>query len=400
MSGFIPYARPHWTAEESRALDRVLESGMWTGGDRVPEFERELTALTGAPTVVLSSGTAAVFALLHLLGTRSRGPRLLVTPTLTFAAAPASARFLGWDVALCDVRSDDLTIDADRLGPLLERVHRDYARIVVMPVHYAGHSCDLPAVSAVCERYGATLVEDACHAIGGRYDGEHSVPVGAWPGSLAAYYSFHPTKPVAAGEGGAVATRDPVLLEELRAFRNHNMVPVPRHTDDHSPWPYSIDLPGMNLRLSEFHAAVGLVQARRAEEARRNRARLADRYHAALAELPAVRAVPPVRRPGSAHHLFPVVLDLPRMGLGKPQLLAELRARSIGCQVHYTPLHRLPAFADTPARLRTEFPVADAVFPRLVSLPLWHGMRDTDQERVTDALADLVLRRPIPGGIR
>ncbi|MFE6692125.1 DegT/DnrJ/EryC1/StrS family aminotransferase [Streptomyces sp. NPDC057743] len=385
----LPYAHPYWDDGEATALLDALRSGMWTNGSRVAEFERELTRLTGAPTLTLSSGTTAISALLRIVGERTPGPRLLVTPTLTFAAAPASARLLDWDVALCDVEADGLTLAPAALDALLHRVHRHYAVIVVVPVHYAGHTADLPALTALCTRYGADLVEDACHAIGGHYD-DPRAPVGSWPGSLAAYYSFHPVKPVACGEGGAVATRDPALLERLRGLRNHNMTPLPDHPHDQAPWPYTIDTPGTNYRLSDFHAAVGTVQARRAEESRTERARLAERYHRAFAQLPAVRTVPGQQRPGSAHHLFPVVFDLAALGLSKRALLTAFRARRVHCQIHYSPLHRLDAFAGTPAQLRTEFPVADAVFPGLVSLPLWRGMRETDdQDRVIDIVTGL-----------
>ncbi|WP_043262838.1 DegT/DnrJ/EryC1/StrS family aminotransferase [Streptomyces sp. CT34] len=385
----IPYARPYWNTEEAVALQKVLDSGFWTNGGHIADFEGELERLTGAPVVTMSSGTAAILALLRVLGEQVQGPKLLVSPTLNFAAGPASAKLLGWDVGLCDVTPTDLTVCPDSLAELLDRVRHRYARIVVLPVHYAGHPCDLAAVSAVCERFGADLVEDACHAIGGHH-GDPSVPIGSSEKSLAAYFSFHPAKPVATGEGGAIATRDERLLERLRLFRNHNMAPVATHEDDFDPWPYDIAAPGTNLRLSEFHAAVGAVQARRADETRRERARLAARYHEALAGLPAVRTIPGTRREGSAHHLFPVVFDTRRLGLAKREMLTFFHERGIRCQVHYTPLHLLGAFGTVAPELRTSFPSMDDAFPGLVSLPLWYGLGDTDQKRVIDAVEELV----------
>ncbi|WP_406397547.1 DegT/DnrJ/EryC1/StrS family aminotransferase [Streptomyces sp. NBC_00879] len=386
----LPYARPHWDAEEAVALMAALESGFWTNGSQVVRFEEELKRITGAPTVTMASGTSAIFALLHTLGRSVSGPKLLVSPTLNFAAGAASAKLLGWDIALCDVAADDLTLCPASLGDLLERVHGDYAKIVVLPVHYAGHSADMAALSAQCERYGADLVEDACHAVGGSYDGV--LPVGSWPTSVAAYFSFHPTKPIAAGEGGAVSTADPDLLDELRLVRNHNMSPVDAHTDDHGPWPYSITVPGMNLRLSEFNAAVGAVQAGRAEESRLERARLVACYQERLDALPFVRAVPRRQRAGSAHHLFPVVFDVEGLGMSKKDLLCTFFSRGIRCQVHYTPLHRLPAFAGIAPRLRTSFTAMDAAFPGLVSLPLWRGMTDGDCDRVIGVVTEIVHR--------
>lgn len=387
--GVLPYARPYWDAAEAAALLDALESGTWTNGPFVVQFEQELERLAGAPAVVLSSGTAAIHALLHVLGRRIRGPKLLLTPALNFAAAPAVARLLGWDVALCDVSADDLTIDPASAAEVLERTRSRYAATVVLPVHYAGHTANMTALAKVCADVGASIVEDACHAAGARY-ADSGIPVGGLPDSLAAYFSFHPVKPVAAGEGGAVVTSSRDLATELRMFRNHNMAPVSEHEHDGAPWPYVIEQPGMNLRLSELHAAIGVAQARRAEESRLERARLAARYHEALAGLPAIRAIPGRPREGSAHHLFPVVFDLGQIAMSKRELVGSLHGRGIGCQVHYTPLHRLPAFADVGNVLRTSLRTIDAVFPGLLSLPLWRGMTDGDQDRVIDAVSEIV----------
>ncbi|MFJ4688928.1 DegT/DnrJ/EryC1/StrS family aminotransferase [Streptomyces sp. NPDC088789] len=387
----VPYARPYWDAEEEALLLRALRSGMWTNGPLVREFEGALSRLTGAATVALSSGTAAVHALLHALGSGRDGPALLITPALTFAAAPAAALLQGWDVALADVTEDDLTLSPTSVGELLERTSGAYALTVVMPVHYAGHTADVAALGALCSRYGAVLVEDACHAAGAHYGGT-GLPVGSWPDSRAAYFSFHPVKPVATGEGGAVSSGDTRLVERLRAYRNHCMTPLPEHEGDLAPWPYTVAEPGANHRMSELHAALGVAQVGRVDVSRRERARLAGEYHRALAELPSVRTVPRRQRPGSAHHLFPVVFDLGRLGVSKRALLEFFTGHRIRCQVHYTPLHRLPAFAGTPTRLRTSLDVTDAAFPGLVSLPLWHGLDSAAHERVVDTLRRLVLR--------
>lgn len=382
----LPYARPYWDDDDSQALLAALQSGMWTGGAAVAEFEQALTGLTGAPTVAVSSGTAAVFALLSVYPRRGTGSRLLVSPALNFAAGPASAQLLGWDVALCDVREDDLTMCPRRLAELLTGLAGQYQQIVVLAVHYAGHTCDMAALSEVCRAHGADLIEDACHAIGGRYlDG---TPVGSWPGSRAAFFSFHPTKPLATAEGGAVSSTDRELLTAIASFRNHNMAPAPASDDDLAPRPYQIGRPGLNLRLSDLHAAVGLAQARRLPESQRLRADLAARYHARLAGRDWLRIVPAERRDGSAHHLFPVVFDLAALGLAKRQLLEAFHGKGIRVQVHYTPLHRLEAFR-VPDRLRSSLAVTDSAFPGLVTLPLWRGMTESDQDRVIELVAEL-----------
>ncbi len=393
----LPYCRPYWDDDEIAALAGTLKTGMWTGGRQVPAFEEALTRLTGAPVVCTSSGTTAVYALLRVLGERDEGPKLLISPTLNFVAGPAAARLLGWDVALCDIDPDDLTMSAESLAELLTRLGRRYGTVVVLPVHYAGHTCDMRRIAEVCADAGAHLVEDACHAIGARY-ADGGAPVGSWPGVTASYFSFHPTKPVAAGEGGAVATHDPALLRRLRELRNHGMLPVPLDGGDggddgergaDGPWPYDIAEPGLNLRLSDLHAAIGAVQVARAEQSRTERVRLADRYYRALRACGAVRPVPARLRPGSAHHLFPVVFDTAALETTRRDVLRFFHDRRIRCQVHYTPLHRLRAFGGLPASLRTSFDVAENVSRGLVSLPLWRGMTDRDQDRVIEAVGAL-----------
>lgn len=383
----IPYARPYWDDDEIAAVEEALRSGTWTNGTRVDVFERELAAVTGSPVVVLSSGTTAILGLLCALGRRSEGPRLLVTPSLNFAAGAAAARLLGWDVGLCDITKDDLTISPPSLQELLSRVAERYAQVVVLPLHYAGHACPMAAVSAVCKQFGAIIVEDACHAVGGHY-ADTQTPIGSWPDSVAAYFSFHPTKPIAAAEGGAVASRERALIDELRLLRNHNMATV-APGDDHSPWPYNIERPGLNLRLSDLHAAIGVVQTRRLAHSKLERRRLAARYYELLSTMPAIQPVPSQLREGSAHHLFPVVFDLGTLKLSKPEVIAFLHQRGIRVQVHYTPLHRLTAFGAINAPHCTSLAVTDAAFAGLVSLPLWYGMSDGDQDRVIAAIAEL-----------
>jgi dTDP-4-amino-4,6-dideoxygalactose transaminase len=390
----IPYARPYWNDEEERALLEVVRSGFWTNGGQVVAFERELGRIAGAPVVTTSSGTTAILALLHVLGADADGPRLLVTPALNFAACAASARLLGWDVGICDVLEDDLNISGTSLSQLLDEVGIHYARIVVVPVHYAGHAFDVSTIAAVCRQHGADLVEDACHAVGGMY-ANTSRPIGSSRESLATYFSFHPVKPIASGEGGAIATHDEALLAKIRRFRNHGMAPVGPSDDDSVPWPYDIEAPGSNFRLSEFHAAVGLVQARRVEQARQTREVQADRYHAALRGLPAVRAVPPARRTGSAHHLFPMVFDLDQLRLSKREVISFFRERQIFCQVHYTPLHRLEAFRSSTIP-EAGLPVVGTAHRGLLSLPLWYGLAESEQDRVIEAVEALVLK---PGSV-
>ncbi|MFG2348675.1 DegT/DnrJ/EryC1/StrS family aminotransferase [Streptomyces phaeochromogenes] len=391
----LPYARPYWDKEEIEALTEVARSGMWTGGHRVRAFEEALAVKVGAEhAVCVANGTAALHAVLHLARPAS-GKSLLVTPALNFLAGPAVARQLSYDVAFTDIDPRTLNLDIGSLTAVVDALAGEYDHVVIMPVHFAGLPVPIDAVLAVATAHGAMVVEDACHALPARYSAEGPV-VGGHPGSLAAVFSFHPTKPVAAGEGGAIACGDHAFAERLRHYRNHNMRkqdmdPALATDSDGLPkqWYYQVDEPGHNLRMSEFHAAVGLVQLARLPESLARRAELAARYRTVLHRHPLLRYVPTDDRGTSGLHLFPVSFDLTGLGITKRAVFDHYRQHRIAPQVHYTPLTEQPAFADA-LRPPAGFPGLDRVAPGLLSLPLFHGMTDDEHARVLNATLALL----------
>jgi dTDP-4-amino-4,6-dideoxygalactose transaminase len=396
MTDPIPYARPYWTAEEEAALVAVVRSGWWTAGATVERFEEALGEVTGAPEVVcVSSGTAAIHALLHLLR-RPGGRSLFVTSALNFVAGPAAAVQAGYDVALTDIDPATLNMSPCSLSGVLGRLAHRYQQIVVMPVHFAGLPADLDLLAGIAHRYEAELVEDACHALAARYS-PGGAAVGAHPASLGAAFSFHPTKPVATGEGGAIALADRGLASRLRRYRNHNIqragLVSPMAYDSNgqpNPWFYEVAEPGFNLRMSEFHAALGLVQLARLPESLRYRRILAERYRHSLAGLCGLRFVPAADDERSALHLFPVSFDLDHVGLSKRQIFSHYRNRGVALQVHYTPLYELPVFADLEANKGDTYPGVDQISPGLVSLPLFMGLTEAEQELVISITLDVL----------
>lgn len=393
MNGAIPYAKPYWTDEETAAVTAVIESGMWSSGAVVERFERTLGGLlAGAEVVCMSSGTSAIHALLQLLADRA-ARRLVVTSTLNFAAVAASARQLGYDVALTDIDPKTLAMSATSLDLTLSRLKGDYDQLLVFPVHYAGVAADLAGLLEVCARHGAVLAEDACQAIGGEY--QEGGPVGSCQDSIAAAFSFHPTKPVSAGEGGALATRDADLAARLRLLRNHNMVrdrlaDAPGYPA--GPWAYDIREPGSNLRMSDLHAAIGLVQLRRLPHSLAVRRSLARRYIAELTGLPAVRLPQAGMVERSALHLFPVEFDTVALGMTKDDIFTFFDSRGIKLQLHYRPSHTMTAFAGLPTVRGCQFPVADAACERLFSIPLFLGLTEQMQDSVIETITELSSR--------
>ncbi|HLX48076.1 MAG TPA: DegT/DnrJ/EryC1/StrS family aminotransferase [Streptosporangiaceae bacterium] len=396
MTDPIPYARPYWTAQEEAALVAVLRSGWWTAGATVDRFEKALGEAVGAPEVVcVSNGTGAIHALLHLLR-RPRGRSLFVTPALNFVAGPAAAMQAGYDVALTDIDPATLNMSPCSLSAVLGRLAHRYQQIVVMPVHFAGLPADLDRLAGIAHRYEAEVVEDACQAFIARYS-PGGAAVGTHPASLGATFSFHPTKPVATGEGGAIALADRDLASRLRRYRNHNIQraglvsPMAYDSDGQpNPWFYEVAEPGFNLRMSEFHAAVGLVQLARLPESLRYRRILAERYRRHLTGLCGLRFVPAADDERSALHLFPVSFDLDRIGLSKRQIFSHYRKRGVALQVHYTPLYELPVFASLEGNRGDTYPGVERISPGLVSLPLFMGLTEAEQELVISITLNLL----------
>ncbi len=400
----IPYARPYWNQEEREELLRVLESGWWTNGPAVARFEAALRDTTGAEEVVcVANGTAALHMLLHLLRP-ANGPALMVTSALNFAASASAALLCGYDIAFTDIDPDTLNMSPASLREVLKDHASDYARVIIIPVHYAGLSVDMNAIASVARDFGADLIEDACHALGGTYDGSQPCgqarAIGGRSDSSAAVFSFHPAKTISSAEGGAIALADPALARKLRLLRNHNMdrehVQFADNAFDRdgerNPWYYEIHEPGLNYRMSDIHAAIGIAQLARLPESLARRHELAGRYRSAIADLPHVRMVPDRYRACSGLHLFPVEIDIDGLGMSKRQVFKYFASRGVSLQVHYVMLHQQPAFAHQPLVRQRTFPNADRAARGLASLPLFYGLTDQEQDIVITVVRDLALR--------
>ena len=261
-------------------------------------------------------------------------------------------------------------------------------------MHLAGRICDLGGIAAAVPN--AMIVEDSCHALGGV--DAHGQPVGACSQSVAATFSFHPVKTIAAGEGGMVTVRDPALAKRLRRLRNHG---VTRAADEMTqggsfsapgqpnPWSYEQVELGFNYRMNEMEAALGLSQLGKLEAFVGRRRALAARYDRLLAPLaPLVRPAPTPPGQNPAPHLYTVLIDFAAAELVRATVMRELAEKGVGTQVHYIPLYRQPYFRERYGDMR--LPGAEAYYGRVLALPLYPAMSDTDVDRVVEALAEVL----------
>jgi UDP-4-amino-4,6-dideoxy-N-acetyl-beta-L-altrosamine transaminase len=399
MTNFLPYGRQSISEADIEAVVETLRSDFLTTGPMVERFETALAETVGAKeAVVVANGTAA----LHLaVMSEELSPRCaVIVPAITFAASANCIAYCGAPVIFADV--DPLTglITDESFDDALKTLERDYHGYRlggVIPVHYAGRPVNISHIQEVCEEHGSFVIEDACHAIG--TVGPQGA-VGSCHASTMTCFSFHPVKTLTTGEGGAITTNDPVLARRLRSLRSHGIERDPAHFVglrydgeaaqdlESGPWVYEQQCLGYNYRLPDINCALGLSQLKRLPDFAARRKALVKAYQAALAATNI-----PVNWKYSEYdpvfHLFAVNIDFKALGTTRTKVMAGLRDRGIGTQVHYVPVHRQP-YWQTHALAQRELPGADRFYQNTLSLPLYADMADDDPARVIAALSEVL----------
>lgn len=394
---FLPYGRQVIDDDDIAAVVAVLKGDFLTTGPTVDAFEAAFAAAVDAPyAVACSSGTAGLHLAALALGL---GPGdAVVVPSVTFLASANCAAYVGADVAFADIDPEIGLMTVATAEAAAARAGRDRVKAIVA-VHLNGHCVDVAGLAATFP--GVPIIEDACHALGGsaRAGDQAWHKVGACPDSAISMFSTHPVKTIATGEGGVLTTRDPVLDERMRRYRNHGMVRDPARftnrdlafdsTGAPNPWYYEMPEPGFNYRLSDIHAALGLHQIGKLDRFGAARRALRARYVERLSALgPHVRPLPVAPGCEPVWHLSVALIDFAALGIERAAVMNALRAQGVGTQVHYVPVHRQPYFRDhhpTPV-----LPGADAYYARCLSLPLFPAMAEGDVDRVVDALAGVL----------
>ncbi|TCO71629.1 UDP-4-amino-4,6-dideoxy-N-acetyl-beta-L-altrosamine transaminase [Rhodovulum euryhalinum] len=375
----IPYGRQDIGDEDIRAVLDVLKSDFLTQGPVVPRFEAAVAGQCGAAhAVAANSATSALHIACMALGL-GPGDRLWTVPN-TFVASANVGVYCGAEVDFVDIDPATYLMCPARLAEKLDRAEREGTLPkVVIPVHFAGQSCDMAAIGDLARRYGFRVIEDASHAIGARH---RDRPVGDCAHSDICVFSFHPVKIITTAEGGLATTNDPGLAQRMELARSHGVTRDPALMDKSSEggWYYQMVTLGYNYRMTEMQAALGLSQMDRLADFVARRNTLADRYDAMLDGLPLVR---PVLGPAnlSAWHLYPIQVE------DRARVFGQLRASGIGVNVHYIPVHTQP-FWQARGFGPGDFPVAEAYYARAISIPLYFGLTEADQDRVVEALRD------------
>ena len=390
---FLPYGRQVIEDDDIAAVADALRGDFLTTGPIVEAFEKKLAETVGAKhAVACSNGTSALYMAARALGLGEGGT--VIVPAITFMATASAPHLFGAEVVFADVDPDTGLMRAADLEAALARAPNRHAD-AVFPVHFAGQSCDMPAIAAVALAHNLIVVEDAAHALGTAFiDGTCVAPVGANVFADATTFSFHPVKTVAMGEGGAVTTEDAGIAKRLRMARNHGItrdgtefVNSDMAFDDGkvNPWYHELTVPGFNLRVPDINCALGLSQLkklRRFVDARKALVAAYDEMLAPLSNL--IRPLARERRSDTAWHIYVVRIDFAAAGISRGDLMRALASEGIGTQVHYIPVHKQPYYRERYGDIA--LPGAEAYYADTLTLPLHAGMSYDDVARVVDAL--------------
>jgi perosamine synthetase len=400
MSDSVPFFRPNITDAEVDEVVAALRSGWLTTGPRVKRFEEEFAEAVGAPhAVAVNSCTAALHLAVEALGLKA-GEAVLV-PTLTFAATAEIVRYLGAIPLLVDCDPVTLNLDLEDAGRKLETLAsgRPIAgvpagtRVVgIIPVHVGGLMLDISRVQAFADRHSLWVVEDAAHSFPAAWRPSRGA---AWQRcgentSAISCFSFYANKTITTGEGGMATTSDAELADRMRRMSLHGLSQDAwKRYSGGGKWDYRILAPGFKYNLTDVAAAIGIHQLARAEAMRKEREDIARRYTEAFADSEDLETPPMSDDRVHSWHLYPIRLRLDRLSIPRNTFIDELRERGVACSVHWRPLHLHPYYAENFGWRAEDLPAASAAWERLVSLPIFPGMREDEIATVVDAIRSI-----------
>ena len=384
----IPYFRPSIGEEEKAAVNAVLESGWLTTGQAVKRFEEAFTECLGVRhAVALNSCTAALHLALEAAGVR-QGDTVLV-PSMTFAATAEVVRYLDATPVLVDCDPDTLCVDPEAMAAAASHWCRRTSVKAMLPMHYGGQMADMFRLRKIADRYGIAMVEDAAHALPASIRKDANSPwqsVGTT--SPLTCFSFYANKCITTGEGGMLTTDDPELAARVRMMSLHGLSKSAwSRFEARGSWYYEIVEAGFKYNLTDLAGAIGFEQLKKANTFWQQRRDVASLYTEMLAPYSDFLEVPKeIRNRQSSWHLYPIKLRLDALCIDRAQFIEELKARGITCSVHWMPLHLHPYYRERYQYKPEQLPAASAVWPRLVSLPLYPNMTEGETAYVCDSI--------------
>jgi dTDP-4-amino-4,6-dideoxygalactose transaminase len=380
MSEFIPFAVPEISNEEINEVVDTLRSGWITTGPKVKQFESDFQSFigSGVEAIAVNSATAGLHLALEALGV-GEGDEVII-PSLTFTATAEVARYLGADIRVVDIDSDTLNIDIEAIRSAITLKTK-----VIMPVHYAGLSCNMDEILSLAKEFDLKVVEDAAHALPTTYRGDM---IGSLESDITVF-SFYANKTMTTGEGGMVVTRNSDLAKRMKIMRLHGIDrdAFDRFQSKKPAWYYEVVAPGFKYNMTDIAAAMGIHQLKKLPRFLDRRQYLVKRYFDSLADLPLTLPLDDVDCGSHSWHLF-VIRVQDNSPVNRDELIQILSEQGIGSSVHYVPLHRQPYWRDKYQLTIDMFPITDKAYQAMLSIPLYTAMSDEQQDRVIQALRE------------
>lgn len=375
----IPYGKQHISSEDVQAVVEALQSDFLTQGPKISEFEKVFADYIGVKyAIALSNGTAALHLCAMALGIK-KGIRVITTP-ITFAASANCVKYCGGEVWFADINPDTYTLDINKVRELLESKPKGYFHGLI-PVDFAGYAVDMEAFRSLADEFNLWIIEDACHAPGGFFVDSTSKKQNCGNCNYAdlAIFSFHPVKHIACGEGGMITTNNEQLYNRLLLLRTHGITKDPLLLlENHGGWYYEMQELGYNYRLTDFQAALGISQLKRAKEGLEKRIKIAEVYNNEFVNKSFILGSSGLVD-GHAYHLYIIETDK------RNELYDYLRSKKIFCQVHYIPIHTFPYYQKLGNR-KGDCPLAETYYSRCLSLPMYPTLISEEQQYVIDSI--------------
>ena len=384
----IPYGRQDISEADIQAVVDVLRSDFLTQGPVIPAFENAVASYCGVEhAVAVNSATSALHIACLALGV-GKGDIVWTTP-ITFVASANCALYCGAEVDFVDIDARTYNLSVEKLQEKLESAKKG-GRLpkIIIPVHLCGQSCDMAVIFELSKQYGFKIIEDASHAIGSKYKNE---PTGNCRFSDISVFSFHPVKIITTGEGGMALTNNPKYARSMQLLRSHGITRDQKEMTHESDgaWYYQQIALGLNYRMTDIQAALGLSQMTRLDEFVTKRHEIANRYNELLMGFPITLPWQHVDS-YSALHLYVIRLQLDKINKTHKQVFEALRAANIGVNLHYIPIYQQPYYQQFGYAI-TDYPESEKYYAEAISLPMYSQLAHIQQEAVVKVLQKVIV---------
>jgi dTDP-4-amino-4,6-dideoxygalactose transaminase len=377
---FLPFHLPSIGKEEIKNVNDVLRSGWITTGLKTKLFEEKFAKYIGSKhALAVNSCTAALHLALEAIGLKEGDEVIL--PTMTFTATGEVVTYFKAKPVLIDCEEETLLIDINKIEEKINKKTK-----AIMPVHYAGQSCDMDEILQLARSHNLKVIEDAAHSLPAKYKGKTIGNIGD-----ITCFSFYATKTITTGEGGMITTESDYYLDRMKTMRLHGITKDAwKRYAAEGAWYYEVIEAGFKYNFTDIGAALGLAQLEKCDEFHKKREKIANQYTKAFETIPEIKIPGIKKNRNHAWHLYVIQLNLERLKINRAQFIKKMKERNIGCSVHFIPLHFHRYYRNTYGYKLSEYPTANHLYPRIVSLPIYPRMTDKDVDYVINNVVHII----------